>query len=317
MKIKLLNLKIKNQISLYFFLITLVVSFQTHAQDFSNETKKVASDRGILDSFGTSVAVDGDYAIVSAKGYDDHTTPVNNIGVVYFYNKGTNGVWEETQLLTASDYHADDYARSVSISGNYAVLGVQSHDYDENNANLMSSAGAIFIFERDASGNWSEIKKMVSNERASGDYFGASVSMSGDYLAVGSYGHDPLNTSGNATISNAGAVFMVVRQQSNGEWVQVQKIVSNDRAENDYFGNSVAVYGLSTGLGNTLVVGAYREDENIVGSTTRTDAGSAYIFNQPSIWTQTQKITATDRNNDDWFGFSVSIYQNKILIGAP
>lgn len=316
MKTNLLILKKKNLISVYTLLITLFISYQANAQDFSLETKKVASDRAIFDKFGYGIAIDGDYAIVAAINYDDDTTPVNNIGGVYFYKKDGNGVWQETQVLTTSDYHQNDYASRVSISGDYAVLGVPSNDYDENDANLLAGAGAVYIFERDGSGTWTEIKKIVASDRAAGDSFGISVSMSGYSLLVGASGHDPYNSSGSTTLSNAGAAYMINRGTSNTEWLETQKIVSNDRAENDSFGASVAVYGLSTGLNNTVVIGAFREDENIVGSTTRTDAGSAYIFSPTSNWTQTQKITASDRNNDDRFGYSVAIYQNTIVVGA-
>ncbi len=315
MKTNLLILKKKNLISVCTLLITLFISYHANAQDFSLETKIVASDRAAADYFGSNAAIDGDYAIVSARGYDDDTTPVNNIGAVYFYMKDGNGVWQETQVLTASDYHANDYANSVTISGDYAAVGVSSHDYDENDANLLAGAGAIFIFERDGSGTWSEIKKIVTSDRTAGDSFGISVSMSGRLLFVGATGQDT-GAFGNAPLSNAGAVYVIARQVFNEEWIETQKIVSSDRAVDDYFGISVAVYALSTGLNNTAVIGAFREDENTTGSTTRTDAGSAYIFSPTSNWTQTQKIVATDRTAGDWFGRSVAIYQNTIVVGA-
>jgi hypothetical protein len=75
---------------------------------------------------------------------------------------------------------------------------------------------------------------------------------------------------------------------------------------NDLFGWSVAVYD------NTAVVGAPHHDEDYA------DQGSAYVFvRDGETWNFLQKLTASDAGPGDKFGYSVAIYWNYIVVGAP
>jgi len=81
--------------------------------------------------------------------------------------------------LTASDpadYH--DFGRSVSISGDLAISGA---------IQLGQGPGFAYIFARNAGGadNWGEVVKLTASDAAAGDYFGVSVSISGDLAIVG------------------------------------------------------------------------------------------------------------------------------------
>ena len=89
-------------------------------------------------------------------------------------------------------------------------------------------------------------------------------------------------------------------------WKEQQKLTASDAAFNDNFGNSVSIYG------NTAIVGARQNDDAGVNS------GSAYIFTYDgSTWTETAKLTAFDAAAGDQFGYSVSIYDNTAIVGAP
>ena len=162
--------------------------------------------------------------------------------------------------------------------------------------------------------NWDQIIKAAASDRgqtsisdrASGDYFGYSVAISGDYAIVGAYQEDE-NASGSATLSNAGSAYIFVR--SGSSWSLQQKIVASDRASGDYFGSSVAISG------NYAIVGAYLDDTTYSGGTF-TDAGSAYIFvRSGSTWTQQQKISAGSASGD-YFGYSVAISGDYAIVGA-
>ncbi len=92
----------------------------------------------------------------------------------------------------------------------------------------------------------------------------------------------------------------------------MQKVVAPDRAAADLFGWSVAISG------NYAIVGAYQEDEDGGGGTTRSLAGSAYIFaNHNGTWANVQKIVAGDRASEDYFGKSVAISGEYAIAGAP
>lgn len=156
--------------------------------------------------------------------------------------------------------------------------------------------------------NWNQVLKTVEADRTMNDYFGCSVSISGDYAIVGAYNEDK-DASGLNTLTNPGAAYIL--QNVAGIWTLVQKVVASDRGGNDFFGTSVAIDG------DFAIVGAYQEDHDAVGASTKSNSGSVYIFqNIAGIWTEVQKIVASDRNTDDFFGFSVAIDGNYIIVGA-
>ena len=99
----------------------------------------------------------------------------------------------ERQTLLASDGAAYDYfGNSVSISGDYAIVGAP---YDDDKG---STSGSAYIFRRDGT-NWSEQQKLLASDGAAVDYFGESVSISGDYAIVGAkYDDDKGTNSGSA-----------------------------------------------------------------------------------------------------------------------
>jgi len=326
-------------------------------------SKKVdASDRGSMDWFGITSAINGNYAIVGAYG-EDHDENGNNIlsnsGSAYIFEK-VNGTWGEVKKIVASDRAVNDFfGVSVAINGNFAVVGARSEDEDENGNNFLSGAGSVYIYER-VSGTWTQIQKIVPTDRASSDNFGQSVAISGDYIIVGANQEDH-DASGLNQLSNAGSVYIF--KNINGTWTQVQKIVANDRAISDQFGYSVAiennylvvgayqkssqgaayifelsngswsqvsklessdlaandVFGISVAIsGNYAVVGARDEDENENGGNTLSNAGSAYIFKRTNgSWSQLQKVVASDRNAaNENFGELVAISGEFITIGS-
>jgi len=114
---------------------------------------------------------------------------------------------------------------------------------------------------------------------------------------------------GGSTQSGAGSAYIF--KNDGGTWTQVQKIVASDREYDDWFGNSVAISG------DYAIIGAYGEDEDETGANTLESAGSVYVFkNISGTWTEVQKIVASDRASDDYFGYSVDIYGDYFVVGA-
>ena len=98
------------------------------------------------------------------------------------------------------------------------------------------------------------MKKIVASDRAAEDYFGTSVSISGNYVIVGAYYEDE-DAVGGATLSSAGSAYLFAKDQGGTDtWGQVKKIVASDRAANDYFGSAVSISGsyVIVGAGNEL-----------------------------------------------------------------
>jgi hypothetical protein len=229
-------------------------------------------------------------------------------GAAYIFERNDSGNWNEVQKLVASDRAANDYfGLSVSISGNYAIIGAMCEDEDAIGGNTLTSAGSAYIFERNGYGNWNEVQKIVPSDRAAGDGFGNSVGISANYTIIGAEGEDEDTLGGNTLIS-AGSAYIFERDE-NGNWNELQKLVAHDRSATDYFGYSISISC------DYAVVGATYEDEDNLGQNTMNDAGSAYIFEhkESGHWKEVQKIVASDRDTDDLFAYRVSI-SNKYLI---
>ena len=277
-----------------------------------NEVQKiVASDREADDRFGYSVAISGNYAIVGANNEDpDASGNVKyNAGSAYIFER-TSGTWSQKQKIVASDRQADDqFGYSVAISGNYAIVGAYTEYHDASGDNPLDRAGSAYIFER-TNGSWSQKQKIVASDREADDQFGYSVAISGNYAIVGAYYEDH-DASGNVGLGDAGSAYIFERD-TDGSWIQKQKIVASDREADDEFGRSVAISG------NYAIVGAYNEDHDSSGNVGLGDAGSAYIFERDTdgSWIQKQKIVASDREADDRFGISVAISGNYAIMGA-
>lgn len=217
--------------------------------------------------------------------------------------------WTQLSKVVAPDRIAmANYGITVAIEGDYAVIGAPKDNTDALSQNPMDETGAIYIYKK-ISGVWSFQQKLVAPDRANYDYYGWSVAISGNYIAVGSY-FARTDATGANPVPGAGAVYIL--KNTAGTWAQVQKIVASDRESQNYFGFAVDIDG------DDIVVGAYQNDKNTTGILPIVKAGAAYIFkNNAGTWSQTQKIIASDRGPNDNFGYSVSISGKYIVVGAP
>jgi hypothetical protein len=197
---------------------------------------------------------------------------------------------EETKLVADDGAAWDNFGQCLAISKNTIVIG--SHNDDDNGY----SSGSAYVFERGGS-SWVQSEKLNASDTAAGDYFGISGAISGTTIVVGSYGDDD-------TGSASGSAY--VFELSGGSWVQSEKIIASDAAAGDWFGRTVAISK------NTIVVGSYGDDDNGF------DSGSAYVFERSGdSWVQSEKLIASDAAAEDWFGRTIAISENTIVIGAP
>ncbi|MBI4947668.1 MAG: T9SS type A sorting domain-containing protein [Bacteroidetes bacterium] len=218
--------------------------------------------------------------------------------------------WNEKLKAVASDRAANDlFGWAVSVSGDYAIVGAKLNDVNVIGGDTLLNAGAAYIFEMDSTGNWIQKQKIVASDRAAGDWFGWSVSISGNYAIIGVM-DNATNVLGVDTLSYAGAAYIFERN-TGGVWTQKQKIVASDRAINDLFGWSVSISS------NYAIIGSRENSTNDIGDTVL-GAGAAYLFerDQNGSWIQKQKIFASDRVTNAWFGCSVSISNNYAIVGA-
>ena len=226
---------------------------------WTQEAKITASDKLASDYFGISVSItsDGSRVVVGA----DSSSPggTSDAGAAYIFLR-TGTTWTQEAKIFASDKVASDqFGTSVSISsdGSRVVVGAYASDPEG-----ITNAGAAYIFLRTGT-TWTQEAKLTASDKATIDYFGISVAISGDgtRVVVGADGSDP------SGITSSGAAYIYLRTGTT--WTQEAKIIASDKAASDHFGQSVAI----TSDGTKIVVGA---DSSSPGGTS--DAGAAYIF---------------------------------------
>jgi hypothetical protein len=263
----------------------------------SYKAKLSASDAASNDYFGKSIAVslDGNTALISSPS--ESTSPNSQNGAVYVF-VFSGGVWTEQQKLLASDATSgDSFGSSLALSsdGNTAIIGAYSEG--------ASFQGAAYVFTR-SGGVWTQQQKLVASDRLSLDAFGISVALSsdGNTALIGAYQEDTSPTSSN------GAVYYFTR--SGSVWTQQQKLLASDRSGSEFFGLSVALSSDAT----VALIGAYVED-----TSPNTNNGAVYYFTRSgSVWTEQQKLLASDAASNDYFGTTVALSSdgNTALIGA-
>jgi FG-GAP repeat len=251
------------------------------------------------DVFGGAVAISGDYAIVGAI-YDDEGGFTHNGSATIFKRNTTSGAWEsQGKLLNPNPATDDWFGISVSISGDYAIVGA-SHDSEGG----VSGGGSATVFKRNAgTGIWESQGKVTNPNAAQGDQFGITVSISGDYAIVGAL----TDTENNIDFSGSATIFK--RNAGTGIWESQGKMTELYPVDGNSFGNAVSIYG------DWAVVGVSRADY----TNNATDGGLIYIYKRNTttgVWEVYGTFGNIQAANGDNFGNSVSITDNYILVGA-
>jgi hypothetical protein len=259
---------------------------------FVQQQQLIAADGAAFDQYGSAVAISGDTAVVGAP-YDTVGANYHQGSVYVFVRSGST--WTQQAQLFASDGAAtDEFGWSVAIDGETIVVGADADDVYAN-----TDQGSAYVFTRSGT-VWTEQAHLFANDGSGTDrdFFGVSVAVKGDTAIVGAYLDDYLSN------VNQGSAYVFVR--SGTTWSLQQHLLAADGAAVDEFGSSVALDG------ETAVVGAWSKT---VGSNVQ--QGSAYVFvRSGTLWTQQAKLTSTDGQAQDFFGASVGLSGDTVIIGA-
>lgn len=273
-----------------------VFVYENH-KDFSQRLLPDSSSSADGSYFGYSVSVYGQVIAAGAPRRD--TENCTDCGAVHMYKKFSENNWVLDATVYAPDYVDGLYfGYAVSAYGNRVMIGAPGDDKEGSNT------GAVYVFNRD-SGSWNfEQKLSITSDNQNNnrdphkgeqfDHFGSALSMFSNYAVIGAYGDD----------RNTGAAF--VYTHNTGFWMAAAKLTASDYSEGACFGYSVAIYE------DIIVVGAYKADGHWAAS------GAAYTFELSGNgqFYQSSKLFAHDGMSYDYFGFSVAIYQNVIVVGA-
>ena len=268
--------------------------------------KLVSNDRSGGDELGSSVAVDGDTLVIGALGDDDTE---NLSGSAYVFTRVAGG-WTQAGKLTASDPKEDaGFGRAVAVHGDTIVVGAYEDDYidPDDSSNNLTDSGAAYVFTKPANG-WADMTqtaRLTASDAAADDEFGTSVAVHGDTIVVGAPEEDP---------GARGSAYIFTKPAN--DWADMTETAAlRGESGGDRFGRSVAVYG------DTVVVGTPEEGTN--------DRGEAYVFTKSAatgVWDDwnnknasnaTASLTALDGSSGDYFGRSVAVDGDTIVVGAP
>ncbi|MGH8426773.1 MAG: FG-GAP repeat protein, partial [Gammaproteobacteria bacterium] len=220
--------------------------------------------------------------------------------------KRPKGNGELTLALSAAGMAKQDNGALAWGKLRYGGLVVTDVNGEVVPAKLKSEGDHILIAVNDAHAAypltvdplvWIE-QKVTASDGLAGDDFGWPVVISGNIAFIGA----PYATVNGNTEQGAAYVFT----ESDGTWVQAQKLTASDGEANDVFGYSVALDG------TTALIGASFATVN--GSSGQ---GAVYVFTRSNgNWSQTTKLTASDGAANAQFGIAVALDGSSAFIGA-
>ncbi len=236
---------------------------------------------------GSSVAVEGDYAVAGAPNDDTGGT---DSGVVKVFHSGTGALL--FVLPNPSPAMDDNFGFSVAISGTRIVVGAWQDDTGASNA------GSAYVYDLTSATPTIPVATLNNPSPAASDDFGYSVAISGTRILVGA----PYEDTG---APEAGSAY-VYDLSSATPTVPTGTLNKPSPAKYDRFGYCVAISG------TRLVVGAFGDD------TGATNAGSAYVYDLRSATPTVPKATLNNPSPaaTDYFGYCVAISGTRVVVGA-
>ena len=272
---------------------------------WTQKNRLEASDAEVSDNFGYASALDISYALVGAP--NANSSNQSDVGKAYLYKKNFFlGTYSEDQVLMSTiDGGSMNFGNSVSIGRNILMVGAPNHSYNPGSG-LKEKAGTVFFYNySEITEKWGVVNGSVYNENSkiqpgvANDQFGFSldIDVSNNWCIIGSP-QKLANGNGKADIY----------ENVSGTWTHRKTITASDGAGGDNFGVSVRI-----------------NDENtfaFVGADNHSSAkGAVYIYkkNHPSAnsWGQYQKVISLDERINSYFGKSIGVHKNTLLIGSP
>ena len=310
---------------------------QLDAAGVTQLARLTASDAEVFDDFGAAVAIDGNYAVVGARGAGP-----NGSGQAYIFHWDGSS-WTQQALLTGSDITGwNTFGRAVAMSGDSVIIGANSAAYvfhrtgsgwveeakltspaaaagmfgsavalyedvavlgDPSPGHHTTHPGEAYVFQRNGNAWVLQSPTLSASDATPGDHFGHSVAINGDYLVVGA----PDANSGGV---DCGGAYVFTRAESWQPHSKLEPVAPLHEVKG--FGGSVALNE------HYLVVGDPSDHVPAPG------VGSAYVYRRKvSTWTPVPpKVTASDASTEfeDWFAYygkSVAVTPVGVLVGAP
>ncbi len=303
-----------------------------------------ASNTESGDLFGAALALsaDGNTLAVGAVreasnatgvGGNQNDNSAGSSGAVYVFTRSA-GIWSQEAYVKASNTETGDEfgtALALSADGNTLAVGASLEDSNatgvgaDHNDNSAGDSGAVYVFTR-SDGTWSQQAYVKASNTDPLDWFGQALALSedGNTLAAGAVreGSNATGVEGNQSDNSAGdsgAVYVFIH--SDGIWSQQAYVKPSNTESGDMFGEALAL----SADGNTLAVGAVREDNNATGvggyphDNSAGDSGAIYVFTRSAgTWSQLAYVKASNTETGDEFGAALALSAdgNTLAVGA-
>ncbi len=305
-------------------------------QTWSPQATLTGLDTGASDRLGSSVAISGDTAVVSAPQASTGFGPGS--GATYVFTR-TGATWSQQQKLLPADLAAfDQFGSSVAVDGNTVLIGA-----DMDDSGFGENAGSAYVFTR-TGGVWSQQQKLLPQTGKSVDFFGTAVALAGDVAVIGAPGVELASL----YASGAGYVF----ERTGGSWTETATLSPPAPTPGARYGIAVAVsagvaalgpggdypetpvylfragggaWGIEAALpsggqtqqsfgtavalsGGTLLAGAPLVD----------NTGAAFVFTfTAGAWAQQARLDNTGTTRGDGFGSTVAVDGDTMAVGGP
>lgn len=286
--------------------------------------------------FGSSVALDGDTAVIGAPAEDSYSGGVDGneastgaigAGAAYVAIRGSNSKWARQAYLKAESPLKDDtFGSAVAIDGNTIAVGAPGDN---------SAQGAVYIFARTGS-TWSQQAIVSEPVPAGGNNFGTAVAIQGNRLVASSLNSGLVKYSGGAAYSftRTGTTWKVDAKHPNPPAARYQSYdgfgyrlsLSGERlAVSEWQGERSVFVMLYSGSawsveGSITLPGLALEKSKIAldGDTLAASApGVVHIFTRSgSSWTKQVSLTPFDAAATDGFGSSVALKGDLLAVGS-
>lgn len=282
---------------------------------------------------GSSVALSTDTLVVGAVGESSQTRGINMAvgdgssatlsGAVYVYRwNGT--AWRQEAFIKASNSDSgDSFGTSVAIYGDTLAVSAPDESSDAStingsqDSNAAPNSGAVYVFQRSGT-TWTQQAYLKASNAERNDRFGNSLSLFGDYLAVGATGEDSglVGNPADNSAPSSGAAYVFHR--TGMDWTQEVYLKAQFPRAGEGFGSSLSLSADTLAVGSAFESSDARGIDGNSNNSNARNSGAVYVFvRKISSWSTQAYIKASNSAAGFQFGTSVSLSGSLLAVGAP
>lgn len=270
-----------------------------------NKTQKIILDnRSSSDNFGKKVFLYKNKLAISSPFRTFKGSIIT--GAVYIYEQSHTGTWVQKHEIKCPEKDGYFFGEDVSLSDSLLVINLKLPE-------------RVYVY-RLSNNNWELISKLNATNLSDAQ-FGSSVFVRNNLIFVGANGGYENNSSVFANnldtiafrkINLLGSGSVYIYSVNKNDCSFKQRIVAKDIKADMHFGMCLSASD------SLLVVGAFGDALDVENLRDNRYAGAVYVFKQSKTgdWSETKKIVSPQRSIWDKFGFSVSVFNQTLIIGS-